>query len=282
MPVTEPGEAHAHATPSHADRRRARRDPRRRLRRAPVDAPRAADAVGLPRGIRPVQSIDLVRAESQTTGGGALLGGLIGAVVGRQIGSGSGRDAGTAVGAVGGAIIGNQIEKNNRGARDFYRVSIVTQQGQCAASTTSNWPICVSATGSASRAIRSTVTEIQSWLRSHHQGRERHDGYDTADYALGLEGLAQLRASIFIFRPCSSKARHGPRLFVFGVTPWSRFSCPTVRAGSFPARSRWPRWPRPSARVSPRRRSPAAWGRAMRPRWSIPATAWTPTRRWPS
>ncbi len=77
-----------------------------------------------------VQSIDLVRAESQTTGGGALLGGLIGAVVGRQIGSGSGRDAGTAVGAVGGAIIGNQIEKNNRGARNFYRVAIVTQAGQ--------------------------------------------------------------------------------------------------------------------------------------------------------
>ncbi len=77
-----------------------------------------------------VQSIDLVRAESQTTGGGALLGGVIGAVVGRQIGSGSGKAAGTAVGAVGGAIIGNQIEKNNRGARDFYRVSIVTQHGQ--------------------------------------------------------------------------------------------------------------------------------------------------------
>lgn len=77
-----------------------------------------------------VQSIDLVRAESQTTGGGALIGGVIGAVVGRQIGSGSGRDAGTAVGAVGGAIIGNQIEKNNRGARDFYRVAIVTQSGQ--------------------------------------------------------------------------------------------------------------------------------------------------------
>lgn len=77
-----------------------------------------------------VQSIDVVRAESQTSGGGALLGGLIGAVVGRQIGSGSGRDAGTAVGAVGGAIIGNQIEKNNRGARDFYRVAILTQGGQ--------------------------------------------------------------------------------------------------------------------------------------------------------
>lgn len=77
-----------------------------------------------------VQSIDLVRAESQTTGGGALLGAAVGAVVGRQIGSGSGRTAGTMVGAMGGAIIGNQIEKNNRGAQDFYRVAIVTQHGQ--------------------------------------------------------------------------------------------------------------------------------------------------------
>ena len=40
------------------------------------------------------------------------------------------RDAGTVVGAFGGAVIGNQIEKNNRGARDFYRVAIATQSGQ--------------------------------------------------------------------------------------------------------------------------------------------------------
>ena len=77
-----------------------------------------------------VHSIDLVRAQNQTTGGGGLVGGVIGAVVGRQIGSGSGRAAGTLVGAVGGAIIGNEIEKNNRGARDFYRVAIRTDQGQ--------------------------------------------------------------------------------------------------------------------------------------------------------
>lgn len=76
-----------------------------------------------------VQSIDLVRAENQTSGGGALLGGVIGAVVGRQIGSGSGRSAGTLVGAVGGAVIGNQIEKNQRGAQDFYRVAIRTDHG---------------------------------------------------------------------------------------------------------------------------------------------------------
>ena len=77
-----------------------------------------------------VQSIDLIRAQSQTSGGGALLGAAIGAVVGRQVGSGSGRTAGTIVGAMGGAVIGNQVEKNNRAAQDFYRVAIVTQQGQ--------------------------------------------------------------------------------------------------------------------------------------------------------
>ena len=77
-----------------------------------------------------VQSIDMVRAENQTSGGGALVGGLLGAVVGRQIGSGSGRTAGTVLGAVGGAVIGNQVEKTNRGAQDFYRVAIRTDHGQ--------------------------------------------------------------------------------------------------------------------------------------------------------
>lgn len=76
-----------------------------------------------------VQSVDLVRGESQTSGGGALLGGLIGAVVGRQVGSGSGRTAGTVVGAAGGAIIGNQIEKGQRGAQDVWRVVVRTDQG---------------------------------------------------------------------------------------------------------------------------------------------------------
>lgn len=76
-----------------------------------------------------VHSIDTVRAQTQTSGGGALVGGVVGAVVGRQIGSGSGRDAGTAVGAVAGAIIGNEIEKNNRGHRDVYRVTVRVDYG---------------------------------------------------------------------------------------------------------------------------------------------------------
>lgn len=77
-----------------------------------------------------VHSIDLIQAENQTTGAGGVIGGVTGAVIGRQFGSGSGRDAGTLIGAVAGAVIGNQIEKNNRGARDFYRVAIRTNRGE--------------------------------------------------------------------------------------------------------------------------------------------------------
>ena len=76
-----------------------------------------------------VQSVDQIRGENQTSGAGAVLGGVIGAVVGRQIGGGTGRNAATAVGVVSGAVIGNQIEKNQRGARDFYRVVVRMDDG---------------------------------------------------------------------------------------------------------------------------------------------------------
>ena len=77
-----------------------------------------------------IHSIDVLRAENQTSGGGAVVGGVAGAVVGRQFGSGSGRTAGTLIGAVAGAVIGNEIEKQNRGARDVYRVVVRTDRGQ--------------------------------------------------------------------------------------------------------------------------------------------------------
>ena len=77
-----------------------------------------------------IHSIDLIRAENQTSGAGGVIGGVTGAVVGRQLGSGSGRTAGTLIGAVAGAVIGNEIEKNNRGARDFYRVAVRTERGE--------------------------------------------------------------------------------------------------------------------------------------------------------
>jgi outer membrane lipoprotein SlyB len=76
-----------------------------------------------------VQSIDTVRGESQTSGGGAIVGGVIGALVGHQIDHGAKKDFATGVGAVGGAIIGNEIEKNNHGYRDVYRVTVRLDHG---------------------------------------------------------------------------------------------------------------------------------------------------------
>lgn len=55
--------------------------------------------------------------DSQTSGGGAVLGGLLGAGVGSQIGGGSGRGAGLAVGAIAGALLGNSIEASQRQAQ---------------------------------------------------------------------------------------------------------------------------------------------------------------------
>jgi outer membrane lipoprotein SlyB len=79
-----------------------------------------------------VRSVDVVRAQPQTSGGGALAGAILGAVIGRQFGSaGTGRAAGTAIGAVGGAIVGNEIEKDQyrRVARDHVRVVIDLERG---------------------------------------------------------------------------------------------------------------------------------------------------------
>lgn len=76
-----------------------------------------------------VESVELIKAENQTSGAGAVIGGVLGAVVGRQIGSGSGRTAATAVGAVGGALAGNQIEKNQKGTRDYVRVTVRLDNG---------------------------------------------------------------------------------------------------------------------------------------------------------
>jgi outer membrane lipoprotein SlyB len=76
-----------------------------------------------------VYRIDRVRGDNRTSGGGAVLGGVVGAVAGHQVGSGSGKDAATVVGAIGGALIGNQIERQQQRADDFYRVTIRTRRG---------------------------------------------------------------------------------------------------------------------------------------------------------
>lgn len=77
-----------------------------------------------------VQSIEPIRAESRTSGGGALIGGAIGALAGHQVDRGNRKAAATVVGAVAGALIGNQIEKNNAGAQDVYRVNVRLDNGE--------------------------------------------------------------------------------------------------------------------------------------------------------
>jgi len=76
-----------------------------------------------------VQNIETVRAQSQTSGGGAVVGGLVGGLLGHQVDHGAKKDLATGVGIVAGAIIGNEVEKNNRGARDIYRVTVQVDRG---------------------------------------------------------------------------------------------------------------------------------------------------------
>jgi outer membrane lipoprotein SlyB len=70
-----------------------------------------------------VSSIEALPGGGRTTGGGALVGGVLGAVIGHQFGGGTGRDLTTAAGAVGGAIAGNEVERQRAG-NVVYRVAI--------------------------------------------------------------------------------------------------------------------------------------------------------------
>jgi len=59
----------------------------------------------------------------------AAVGGVIGGLLGHQVDHGARKDFATGVGVVAGALIGNEIEKNNRGYRDIYRVTVQTERG---------------------------------------------------------------------------------------------------------------------------------------------------------
>jgi outer membrane lipoprotein SlyB len=78
-----------------------------------------------------IDTIQVIRVAPQTTGGGAVAGGLVGALLGNQIGSGGGRTAATAAGAIGGAVVGNNIESNRdqAQARDAYQISVRLDNG---------------------------------------------------------------------------------------------------------------------------------------------------------
>ena len=67
-----------------------------------------------------------VRVRGQTSGAGALIGGIAGGAVGNTIGKGNGRAVATLIGAVGGAIVGNQVE--GRGPDGYQTVRNCTTQ----------------------------------------------------------------------------------------------------------------------------------------------------------
>jgi outer membrane lipoprotein SlyB len=79
-----------------------------------------------------VESIDIIRDSSNTSGGGAIVGGLVGGLLGNQIGGGTGRTAATVAGAVGGAVVGNNVEgnRNANGANDKVQVRVRLNSGE--------------------------------------------------------------------------------------------------------------------------------------------------------
>lgn len=76
-----------------------------------------------------IESIRVTRAETNTSGAGAIVGGLVGAILGNQVGGGNGKTAATVVGAVGGAVVGNNVEKNQAQASDMYEIHLRLRNG---------------------------------------------------------------------------------------------------------------------------------------------------------
>jgi outer membrane lipoprotein SlyB len=66
-----------------------------------------------------VTSVQAIKHEGQSSGGGAVAGGVVGGLLGNQVGNGRGRTLATVVGAVGGALAGNTVEKHVRSETDY-------------------------------------------------------------------------------------------------------------------------------------------------------------------
>lgn len=99
---------------------------------ATVVAPKPAPQVATPRaGCRNcgvVKEVKEVVVKGETTGVGAVAGGVVGAVVGNQFGHGDGRKVMTVAGAAGGALAGNEIEKQSRTSKR-YDISVRMDDG---------------------------------------------------------------------------------------------------------------------------------------------------------
>lgn len=80
-----------------------------------------------------VVDLKTVTVKGESSGAGAVLGGIAGGVLGHQVGSGRGNTAATVVGAAGGAYVGNEVEKK-RNTKTRYVVYVKMEDG-----STRNW-----------------------------------------------------------------------------------------------------------------------------------------------
>lgn len=69
---------------------------------------------------------EMVYAQRQPSGAGAILGAVVGGLAGSAIGGGSGRAAATALGAFGGSIVGNNVEAGPPGYVPMLRCGMQT------------------------------------------------------------------------------------------------------------------------------------------------------------
>ncbi len=99
---------------------------------APAATPAATQApavVEICRTCATVVAITPVVEEGQTTGVGAVIGGIVGGVAGNQVGGGSGQQIATVAGVVGGALLGNNIERN-RNAVSYTDITVEMDTGE--------------------------------------------------------------------------------------------------------------------------------------------------------
>jgi outer membrane lipoprotein SlyB len=76
-----------------------------------------------------VVAVHPITIQGESSGIGAVAGGVAGALLGNQLGKGHGRQAFTIAGAAGGAYLGNNIEKNRK-SRTVYDVQVRFEDGR--------------------------------------------------------------------------------------------------------------------------------------------------------
>lgn len=106
-------------TPVRATKQVAAAEPARPVKVAPPPVCRECGVV---------ESVKPVEVKGESTGAGAVVGGLAGLIVGNQIGQKKGRTLAKIAGAAGGAYLGNEIEKNAKKAVQ-YQVTIRMDDG---------------------------------------------------------------------------------------------------------------------------------------------------------